>query len=384
MSAQFLTYHEIIRHLVDFLEGDVTREAERKARAAVQDAFLEIQNAHRWSYYYSQGRLATVAPQRTGTITYTESTRTVTLASATWPSWALYGVVNLNQVDYEVDTVTSSTELTLTAGQTPGADLAAGTSYFIHRDTYPLPVDLVSLDQLVNRSNTLRIEYEHPRNWVNRRHVSYGPGTPSLFTVRGAPRYHGQLACSFHPTPDAVYQFDYLYNKRPRPLLVDDVCAGTVSVADTTTLTVTGSGTAWTDRLEGSVLRLSGDNQYVPDGLAGENPYRYERLITDVASTTSLTVDLAPGEALSLVKYRISDPVDIEPGAMRNAYLRCCEWKIGIGRRMKDVQELEASWMRALRLAQEADSRFAGRRAAGTFFHGPQRLARMPMGSDLG
>lgn len=384
-SAAFVTYHEVIRHLVDHLGADVSREADRDARRSIQDAYREVPNRHRWSYFYSQGRLATVASVDDGTIAYTESTRQVTLTGSTWPSWAEQGVLVISDVEYEVASRDSSTVITLKSGSTPGDDVASGTSYILYRDTYPLPCDCISIDEMFNRSAQLWTNFVHPRNWLAGRRTNSSPSSPYLYTIRGDPNYFGQLAASFYPPPDQAYKLDYIYQRRPRPLLIDDVNDGTITVTSNST-TVGGSGTAWSDRLVGSVIRFTDSTTDPPDGLSGNNPYRYERVVVTVNSATSLEIDATLGESLTDCKYRISDPIDVEPGVMHSVFLRCAEYKMALARNVKAADKTEARriYEMELVLAKEADSRSLAPRAAGEWGQAMRRLSDMPSGADLG
>jgi hypothetical protein len=103
--------------------------------------------------------------------------------------------------------------------------------------------------------------------------------------------------------------------------------------------------------------------------------------VTAVASATSLTIQTAPTGTYTGVKYRISDHVDIEEGAMTTALLRLAEMQMAI-LVPKDGREttFRASLAdRAFRMACEADNRRLGGREP--FYRIP--LGEMPVGSDL-
>ncbi len=129
---------------------------------------------------------------------------------------------------------------------------------------------------------------------------------------------------------------------------------------------VTGAGTAFTSAMIGSVLRVSSNTTDLPDDLAGNNPFAYEARITAVASATACTVDASLGTGTGL-KFIISDPVDIEQGAMLTAVLRCCERELAQERTM-DVEARAMATSRfkeALLAAKEADYRSTAPKGAG-------------------
>ena len=381
-SIQLTTWKDVLDHLLDWLGANPSAEALRDCRRASLAAQREVTTSNNWVYYYTRGRMVTVAPQNVGTAQYTNSTRTVTLTGATWPSWALYGCVVLNNITYQVASVTDSTDLVLSVNSNPGADIPAGATYAIYRDTYPLPVDCRSIDcfKLVNL--IWMLDYEHPSMWLQRQQIYRGQATPRLYTMRGDPHYQGTMAASFFPAPDNIYTLDYIYQRRPRQLIFDNVSAGTVSVTSLST-SVTGVGTNWDSRLVGSIFRTSQDGINLPTNYAGTNPARYERVVAAVNSTTSLTLDASVDTSYSGVKYLISDPLDIEDGAMLTAVLRCAEWQLAQSRSKKDRELAMQEWNRALILAREADSRNFAESAAGTRRNYPFRLAYFPSGPDV-
>ncbi len=165
----------------------------------------------------------------------------------------------------------------------------------------------------------------------------------------------GTMVMALYPAPDNVYPLEFIYRRRPRALLIDKYQDGTVATNNNTT--VTGTGTAWAAKHIGSVLRISSDNVDYPTGPFGVNLAAYEQIITAVGSATSLTIDSTIPAVGGPFKYTISDPVDIEDGAMLTAFLRGCERQIAIRRVMKDRPDAFALYERALMEARDADVR---------------------------
>jgi hypothetical protein len=100
-------------------------------------------------------------------------------------------------------------------------------------------------------------------------------------------------------------------------------------------------------------------------------------------SPTSLVIQDPLDATYSGVGYMISDTVDIEPGAMLNAYLRCVEKHIGMARTLKDKPSAANQYAAALSEAKSADSRSFGGRSVqiGGRRYRP-RLRDMPTGPD--
>ena len=380
------TFSDALDRVVDFLGSNASPDGIRAAKRAVLDAYRQLSSERHWHYFYTRGRITTAAPQSTGTITYVHTggtyERQLTLTSATWPTWARYGVVVISNTPYEVAERKSSTVLTLSVNSNPGADVAAGTTYSISRDTYPLPTDFQSLDALTAiGSSSVYPEYVHPRNWLTQQRIQTSPGTPRLYTIMGEPNYMGALALRFFPGPDAALTFDFVYSRRARPILINEYKTGTVTTT-ASSATVTGSGTTFSSNHIGSILRVYDATNY-PTGLAGAYPALAEKVITDVASATSLTVDSNFDTAYSAVKYLITDPIDVEEGAMLDAFHRCCELHASFNKKQKDRADVAAVYQQALRLAFEADSRVVSPRAPGMAVHGRLPLKYHLQGEDI-
>lgn len=385
-SSGLFTYQDLLDHLSNFLGGDPTSDALRDCRAAIQLAMLEVANAHAWTVFYDRGRISTVAPQNTGTVDFdfTGGTyeRMLTLTGATWPAWVELGLIVLNQVPYEVDSLKSSGVLTLTPLSNPGADVTAST-YTLLRDRYPLPADLIAIDRLVDLSSSTDPQFVHPRTWLQySQTLTFQPGTPRYYSVMGDADYLGDRTLRFAPAPALAYNYDFVYRRRPRPLLVDKYTEGTVSVT-AGSATVTGVGTTWLSKHVGSTLRLGADAAIEPTGLMGISPYAAERTVMTVDSATSITVDANFADTFSGVRYVLSDPVDIEAGIMLECLVRCTEKQLATSRRMKTLGDAVKLYQEALERAKAADAVSMNRRIGGGFGQPYARLQGRH-GADVG
>jgi hypothetical protein len=382
--AQLYTFKDLTEHARDYLGANASGSAGRDCRRAALTALRALASNSRWTYYFDIWRVVTNAPYSTGTVVYDHTggayERVVTLTGGTWPAWAPLGRIAINSIKYDIAARKSATELTLSVNNNPGEDVAS-TTFTLDRDTYPLPVDFLSLGVVTLANRATLLGFEHPSQWLERQQLYRTPSIPRTYTIRSDPNYQNTLAVSFFPSPDQAYSVDAVYQRTARQLNIEEYADGTVTTG-IGSATVTGSGTAWTSRMAGSVFRVTDSRTDIPTGRDGDNPPLYERVIASVESATSLTLDDVIDETLTAVKYSISDPVDVETSAMLTALLRGVESQLGKSRRMADRDELEAEYNRALILAREADSRSFQDARAGEFLSYRMRMADMPMGPD--
>lgn len=370
----YFTYADSIEHCMDFLGGSPSGATTRDVRRSVLQAFRNLVNAHQWTYLYHRGRIKIDGPVNDGTIAYTHTggtyEREVTLSGATWPDWAGDGYLRVGEETWKVDQRKSATVLTLDAFINPGEDVAAETTYRLFRDTYLLPTDFVAQDEALYDRWFGAMSYIHPRDWLYSQQCVESQGTPTNFTVTGDPKYPGRLVVRFAPWPDEDDVIvGYLYKRRPADPSIQEYKTGTVSMT-AGNATVTGSGTAFTEAMVGTVLRISGTTLH-PTSAAGDNPATFESVVISYTSATEIAVADAPSASYSAAKYTLSSPIDIEVGAMLNAYLRGIEAELAIARQLKTRSDAMNAYLFQLRLAKEADSRsFAGRYAGDAWDRG--------------
>lgn len=360
----YTTYRDLLDHLSMYAGKGVKAETVSACRSAAQQALREFPTHREWSYYNTVGRVNTVAMQTAGTIQYTDSTATVVLSGATWPAWAASGLLLYGTVIYSVQTVVNATTLILDPSTTIGADLPAGSGYTLFRDQYPLPADFSAISSLVVATTSVPVVYRDYGGIVAGRRLNQGPSQPYEVTVIGNGTRDGLMALKFWPPPDIVYPIDFAYRRRPAPAILDGITDGLASTTASSTA-VAGKNTNFSARMVGSVIRIGYDPKTVPTGLSGVNPYQVERQIVSVQSPTALTVDGPIAQTISNCTNIVSDPIDLEPGAMQNALFKLAQRTLRSTLRMKPLPGEDAEVERALAAARDADTRYFGHEGAG-------------------
>lgn len=333
--SELLTFQDAVDTLLDEFDLERTERNLRIVRRATAEAMNEVVAANRWAFFDRHHTIWTVTPYSTGTIAYDHTGGTyecqVTLSGGTWPTWAQFGKLVIDDRRYEVSRRVSDTVITLHSEANPGADVAAGTSFSIERSQYTLPDNFRRHIQLFSQEENRYLEVfdaSEVRDISNT--LSRSPSTPRAATILSVGESVTTRQIEFAPTPDAARSYDLFYEALPRRAFVEVDSAGTVVVSSGAS-TVTGTSTAFSSDHVGAIIRLSANSTDLPTSLAGHrslgslNRYRQQRVVVAVASTTSLTVDEPFTESLSGVKYTISDPIDLEPTYLVPAFLRIAE-----------------------------------------------------------
>lgn len=375
-TADIWTFQDAVEHLLDAHEL-ISREAphERRARWCILQAYRDLSFRHSWNYFYRQRLMQTVAKQTSSTIDYDHTgganERQVTLAAGTWPSWAAFGRIIIGDVHYEIDERKSNTILTLREDSNPGADVAAGTSYTLYRSAYPLPANFRKLCAVWDVAQERRLDEVDPvQHHSSLMHFYDTPQEPWEVMVRSTGEHYGGMHLHFGPPPDTAKTYDLLYQVSPRPLNIDKYSTGTVSITSGSA-TVTGSGTTFPTDCAGSIIRFSSSATVPTSAIGGldgtDNRFVMQSVIKSRDSATALTLEENATVTISAGSgYTISDPLDIEPGAMLTAFLRAAEAEFSVRAGRKDAPQKLALARQALLEAMEADSRYEpnGKRAA--------------------
>lgn len=387
----YLTASDAAERVVAFLGANARGDAQAHAREAVAAAYRKLPTERQWTWYWRFSRLQLHAPYAAGTVTYDHTgggtcENQLTLAGGTWPDWADGGVLRIGSVHYDVYRRHSNTVLQLDAAVNPGADLTTATAYSLGQDSLLLPADFSGLGEPVYENHYGPIEMMSPAEWLRSVRYSSQTGWPRFYTVMPDDRLPDRFQMRLYPTPDQAATLDFVYYRRPRAVRFYDVTAGTVSLS-ASSATVTGSGTAFSSAMVGSVLRAneSPAAKDPPTGYEGLNPFAFESVITAVASATSLTVADAASAAAAGVRYRVSDPLDVDQAVMRSALAAgAVAFAARFTREPKDRRMADEEYRLELLKAMEADDRAARSRVVGGD-RGPWRvpLSDMPWESGV-
>lgn len=345
-----LTYFDAVESLIVSTYGGPQDAEQRDIRTAIHRAYDELTTIRDWSYYHVHGRVITDAPYSTGTVTYNPATYELTLSGGTWPAWAAYGHVKVGNRVAVVSSRTSGSVLVLSSTVTFPAALTSE-PYTLYRMTYPLPADFRNLDEPSDEYNWWSGLYVTPDEAIKLERVQKSSGTPYHWTVIKDPHGVG-WAIKLIGYPTKAETLDFTYRRSARGLRYSGHEAalrqGTISRASAT---VTGSGTAFTSAMVGSILRV-GDATNFPGPIQSLTPYVSESEITAVASGTSLTTE-SSGTVAGSTKYVITDPIDIAQH-MESAFDAACEYHLGRIRGSGE-DKLFQLYQRDLRLALERD-----------------------------
>lgn len=378
-TPNLLTYADLVEHLIANSGGSGADGRQQDIRRAILIGVRELTNYRKWTYFYQVYRLTTQPPYNTGTIAYTNSTQTATLAGGTWPTWAAGAQLHSGRVACNVIKRISGTQLLLDPVVNFGQDLAAGTAYVLYKDSYTLPENYKQQDALHNET-TSELLYAGPNEWLDMKRRVNSSGMPQYWTIMQDTVLAGRMALFLFPYPSYTLTHDFIYSRAPSRLKYSgyiDVCRqGTVSISGTA---VTGIGTAFTADMAGAVLRVGGVSTSDPTGLAGGNPYVDQQVIDSVTDETNLTLKAPFGSNIySQAKYQISDVVDVD-FAMHTALLRSIEYQFAVIRRDDNAPAKYQQYLEAVSVASDLDSRSFSGRTAGHCppFDDPLWLARV-------
>jgi len=367
-DTQIYTYQDLVEHLLDMYDNSRAGRPLRMARRACVEATRELTSMHRWSYFESEQFLRVSAAYSTGTIAYDHTggsaERLVTLTDGIFPDEVQHYRIIIDSDHYPIERRLSDTTITLPENQNPGADVDAGTGYQVYRQSYPLPVGFVAL------GNVFDCEYDKslpviPSDFQQSHHLHLydTPGTPVEVAIRNDDEFLNSLSVVFCPPPSSANEYRLTLQRSPRPLVTEKYSTGTVSIASGGTECTITTGT-FSAKHVGCILRL-GTTDSEPTPLVGgiddsDVQPVLERTITAVSSSGSTcTVDAASDDDYTDVKFTVSDPIDMEYGAMLTALMRVSEasYCVLTKRDRKERDERDSLAMRAVLLAKERDSR---------------------------
>lgn len=367
MSPELYTFQDAVDHLADAFDFKPVARAERIAIRAVQEAYRELPNLCDWTCLRKQGRLTTTPQQTAGTVEFLRSDgplpRQLTLTDAIWPDDVINRKLLLDRRVCGVEQRVSDTVVLLKAETTPYRDYPAGTDYVLFQDTYLLPPDFCKGTRLVELGLGCWPVYLDPGKALEWQTFQYAPiDRPGAYTIRSSANTYGGVSLQFSPPPATRRDYDYTYRSTARPMRTfgrnPEYALGTVSVSGTT---VTGTGTGWTSRMVGCVLRLGDDSGRPPGGILSSDedavPFTEFRIVTGVMDDQTLMIDSPLEGSYSEVSYTIGDPLDMDAAVMLTPFWLLAEAIYARLTTREDAMQRQRTFLEGLRQAKGADYR---------------------------
>lgn len=349
-TAQHLTYYDAVEHLIASSFGGPQDAEQKDIRTALQRAYREISTLKDWRYYHTHGRIMFNA-RWTGTVTYNEDTREFTRVTGDpFPLHADHCNLRINNVVCRIERRVSGNVLVAdSVVKFPDEVLTARTA-LLYQSLYALPDDFRNIDTPIDQNKWTYFTFVEPDMAMKIESTVDLQGPPNAWTVLKDP-YSSKWAIKVVGYPLIVETLDFTYRRLPRGIRISghepNSRCGTVTVSGTE---VTGTGTAFTAAMVGSVMRFGTATSH-PDTLGSMSPYEAEAVIASVSSPTSLT--LATPYYCGNVKYCVTDIIDM-PDSMHNALLSGSEYWLARMRGTKPDNAF-AMYQRDLRLAMEGD-----------------------------
>ena len=381
-TPDLFTYQDALEHLESFTSSGVMDAERREFRSAVLGAYPDLASRYDWLYYHTEHDIRLEATYSTGTITYDNSTKQVTIydvddvdeTTSTWPTNATEGRIKINDIRYPIESRVSNTVIKLPDDINPGVDILTVTPYTINdtkvtavankgtttyawlKTSYTLPADFKDMDPPHTENSYFNQSPVSLNSIMSfERHVRASSNPPRWYAIGPDPNRYGQMAMYVQYEPATAEGLRFYYRRFPRRIKYSDSSTGTVSNSGTT-VTLAGTGASFSSDMVGSAIRF-GTSTTKPSGVRGLNPWQEQRIIAAYTDANTVTVDSAPSTTYSNVKYVVSDPLDLRP-TMIEPFLRGCEWKLSLSRRNAESppQELHQWYMEAIRIAGEAEA----------------------------
>lgn len=346
----YLTYFDLVESLIVSSYGGPQDAEQRDIRTAIHKAYSEVTTIRDWSYYHVQGRIVTRPPETVMVDAVDEANQ-----------WSLTEV--LTSTDYShvrvgnrVFRITACDSYSVTVeNPVPDNAVSQGDAITFFKTVYPLPSDFRNLDEPSDEFNWWSGYYVTPDQAMKLERVSNSSGKPYHWTIIKDPTRNG-WAIKLIGYPATSETIDFTYRRTARPIRYSGHEAGArQGTIARSVLTVTGTGTAFTNAMLGSILRI-GDATNFPGAIESMTPWVSESEITFVSSATSLALTNYSGPTANTAagaKYLITDPIDVAPH-MQQAVDSCCDYWLARIRGQKPDNAF-TMYQRDLRLAFEQD-----------------------------
>jgi len=349
----YLTYFDLVESLIVSSYGGAQDAEQRDIRTAIHRAYDELTTIRDWAYYHVHGRVITRAPV-TATLTGGTDLSAGLLEVSGGLAASDYTHVRVGDRISEITCADPGTNTFWNLSDTvtfPSGTVASGDTAVFFKSLYALPDDFRNLDEPSDEYNWWSGLYVTPDQAMKIERVSNSSGEPYHWTILKDPNGTGWVI-KLVGYPTTAETIDFIYRRNARPIRYSGhepaLRQGTIARSNKTE---TGTGTAFSSAMVGSILRV-GDTTNHPGPIESFTPWISESKITAYSSATAITTETS-GTIASSTKYLITDPMDVAQH-MQKALDSCCDYWLARIRGVK-AEDAFSLYQRDLRLAMEQD-----------------------------
>ena len=352
-----ITFADLVDHVVVYAGRDNTRATVDVARRAAQQACSNLHSYHDWRWFRKEVTLPIDQVYSTGTLTYDLPSNTMTLTGGVWPTWSVYGLIRIGDIDYEVRVRNSDTVVTLSPQSHPESSITMATPYLIQRFAYPLPADFNAAVECVRQPFRDILHYRSN----NSSSISWMSNSSQLwYTINRSTQVRDQfdLWVGSRSNIDGTISLQY---KAKNPLLRYDRYENGLYTVASGSQSVAAVNAMFNSTMIGQYLRLSPDRVNFPTNMFGNNPFAFESQISSVTPPETLGIAIPADQNYTNVKGIISSQIDCADGAMYDFLCRDAEKQFRlISRSVPSGPEEMRQWRESLNNAKDDDSRYTG------------------------
>lgn len=326
-----ITFRDLVQRLRLRRNLNSSESEEARLRIAIDDAYRELPNKHRWKFYLRQVYLTTDAAVELGSGVYDHTggayERQLTIASGVWPANAIDGQVYFDNVSYDIERRVSDTVVVLSSEVNPGRDMTFTTTQW-NRNRYRLATNVREIREVWQEGSLFRLLYA-PSLSMNRIQQAYRTaGNPIQYAMQPSRDETGMMDFVLIPAPTEQRTYKVMVTAAPLPFRTYEV-AGADGVLVSGSNQFTSASASFDDRMIGTLIRIS-PTASLPKGLhyldSQRKEYVFQSIVRRVVNATTLELTQAPTFSASARGYSISDIADLDQRSMLT-YLEALAWE---------------------------------------------------------
>ena len=277
-----------------------------------------------FKYYNARKRIDVGGAITLGDITVSSGVVTDDGGFTSWPTWMQTAHCRFGNQSYPV-TAYDGSGFTIADPPADGSYTGATLEHMV----IELPPDFKARGSITDKDDyypVLEVPAGTLQSWQDYWDWARSAAQPRIFgAITGDERFSDSLYLGIWPPFETDKVLNLFYERYPEVPEVHRVGTGNITVSGTTATSASSVFTS--DHVGSTIVFCTSSDADFTNSLADPSTVLAQRTITGYTSGTVVTLDSAVTGA-SAVTFYISDPLDVQPGAMEEAFYRLCEYEM--------------------------------------------------------